>query len=226
MVIQYLDVKGVDFCYTIYSKNNKKEKKVMRSIKRMDPELQTTEICLRSLQLGVPLYYVRNKLKTPELCMEAVKVNIQNINYVPEDVMTKEMVYYASELIITNERTFWNIPDKFKTEDFYIYAIEHVKLLSNITTALTMIPIKHRTYAVCLAAVKRYGRALSVVPKNLKSPIICEVALKNNGLALRYIINPSIEMCRIAVNQTPKAIKYVPKELLSSIKEEMEEVIL
>jgi hypothetical protein len=41
-------------------------------------------------------------------------------------------------------------------------------------------------------------------------PELALTAVKQNGLALKYVVNKTAELCRIAVAQNPEAIKFVP----------------
>jgi uncharacterized protein YbdZ (MbtH family) len=56
---------------------------------------------------------------------------------------------------------------------------------------------------------------LQYIPEALKTPEICELAVKNNGRALHYVPKDLItkELCEMAVNQEGCALQYVPKEL-------------
>ena len=186
----------------------------MFNIKTLDPVSQTKDICLLNIESGVPLHYVRLDLRTEELCLKAVEYNMMNIIYVPSDVLTEEMVFIAASYIGVCKKCRTIIPKRFLTDSLYVHAINEVKSPIHARTILTNIPIKQRTYTICLAAVQRCGPALNFVPKELRDENIILTALRTNGLALQYIDNPSLEMCKIAVKSNHHAMKYVPQKYL------------
>ena len=189
----------------------------METIKTLNQDLQTIDICLQNMQIGVPLYYVKMELRTKEVCLEAVKYNIRNIIYVPADVMTEEMVYAAYNYVVLCRNCLTLIPEKFKTDEFYIYAIDNIETVGDIRTLLLNIPKARRTYEVCLAAVKKCGMALLHVPKKFKTETLCMYAVASNGLAIQYIENPTLKMCRLALRSNTNAKKYIDKEVLKTL---------
>ena len=186
----------------------------MIALEALPRESQTADICLQNIQLGCPLHYVRKDLRTEELCLAAVKRNVLNINYVPDDVLTEEMVKIAAVYITTCRRCSTLLPSKFKTEEFYIYAIDKIEGLVNMRNLLLNIPRKNRAYSICLAAVTKYGMTLIAVPKIHKTDELCLAAVRSNGLALQFVENPTVEMCKYAVRNNRDAIKFVPEEIM------------
>lgn len=186
----------------------------MNNIKTLDPELQTKEICLLNIESGVPLHYVRLDLRTEELCLMAVEYNMMNILYVPEAVLTEEMVYIAATYIAICKKCRTIIPERFLTDSLYVFAIDEVRSAIHAKTILMNIPMKQRTYAICLAAVRKCGPALKHVPSHLRDDEMLFTALRTNGLALQYIDNPTVEMCKVAVKSNHQAMKYVPHKFL------------
>ena len=59
--------------------------------------------------------------------------------------------------------------------------------------------------------------ALSCVPRVHKTDELCLIAVKNNGLALRYVNNPTLEICIAAIDNNEEAIKYVPEEFMTKL---------
>ena len=51
-------------------------------------------------------------------------------------------------------------------------------------------------------------KILSKPGLNLMTEEVCIAAVKQNGLALRYIRNQTLEICTLAVKQNSNAIKY------------------
>lgn len=95
--------------------------------------------------------------------------------------------------------------------------------------------IRNQTEQICIEAVKEYGLALPYVinqTENIcyeavlncpmsfvhvidKTEKICLAALKQCGTLLRFIQNPTLEMCQIAVDTDPSASLHVPLKFIS-----------
>ena len=78
--------------------------------------------------------------------------------------------------------------------------------------ALEFVEDKFKTESICLAAVKENGWALEFVPKNFSNIImdkLNKIAVRSNGTIIRFIKNPSYEICEIAVRSNGLAIKDV-----------------
>ena len=65
---------------------------------------------------------------------------------------------------------------------------------------------KNQTIDMCMTAVKEDGIALKYVKK--QTPEICMAAVKQNGLALQYVKDKTPEICREAIANNPEAEKY------------------
>ena len=189
----------------------------MKSIESLNQDLQTPEICLHNIRLGVHLRDVRKDLRTEEICLEAVKRNERDIVYVPEEVLTEEMVRIAAVFITTCRGYLALIPSKFKTDDFYIEAISRINIMNDVRILLINLPKERRNFNICLAAVSKFGMALSCVPRVHRTDELCLIAVKNNGLALRYVNNPTLEICIAAIDNNEEAIKYVPEEFMTKL---------
>ncbi|WP_139313507.1 DUF4116 domain-containing protein [Rhodoferax antarcticus] len=68
-----------------------------------------------------------------------------------------------------------------------------------------------KTEAVCELAVSRYGLALESVPVDIRSDLICLVAVANNGSALKYVSEAQKtlpNLCLVAVANDGTALEY------------------
>lgn len=66
-----------------------------------------------------------------------------------------------------------------------------------------------------LEAVKIQGLALRKVPKKFRTKEICEIAVKNNGKALKHVDNKTPEICLLAM-ESPFAPDYWEIELVQA----------
>jgi hypothetical protein len=60
-----------------------------------------------------------------------------------------------------------------------------------------------------LDMVRKNGLLLEIVPKDLRSEEICLQAVKENGRALKYVINQTDAICITAVKHDFRALEYV-----------------
>lgn len=72
-------------------------------------------------------------------------------------------------------------------------------------------------------AVQQNSNSLAYVPFEYRTETLCKIAVKNNGMALVYVTNPSYELCKIAVTQNGMALHNVP---IATITKELCEIAL
>jgi hypothetical protein len=87
--------------------------------------------------------------------------------------------------------------------------------LSQNGRALTCVPKALRTAEMCRIAVAQNGEALEYVPEHLRTEEMCRIAVAQNGRALKYVPKRlrREDMCRIAVAQNGEALHHVPWDL-------------
>ena len=76
---------------------------------------------------------------------------------------------------------------------------------------LAFVPESLKTEALCLDAVRKYGRALAFVPERLRTPEMCSVAVRQDGMALEFVPEDlrTEDLCRTAVDADGRALKFV-----------------
>ena len=82
---------------------------------------------------------------------------------------------------------------------------------------LILVPEELKTKEICNIAVEKHGDNLQYVPEHLKTPELCEIAISGDGWALRYVPQKLItqELCEFAVLKSFWALQIVPEELKS-----------
>ncbi len=89
---------------------------------------------------------------------------------------------------------------------------------------LRCIPKTSQTYDLLLQVCSNDGMALGLAAQRMITPKLCEIAVRQNGLALAFFPQKIIdgkgmkwyaEMCERAVSNNGTAIQYVPAELIS-----------
>jgi hypothetical protein len=126
------------------------------------------------------------------------------IRDVPRSLITSELCFAAVKL--------WGpilqlIPTEFLTPELCLDAVKRDGY------ALEFVPVELRSFEICLAAVKRHGYALGDVPILENYEKLCWVALEHGGENLKFVKNPTIEMCRYAIQKDKWGFKYVPMKL-------------
>jgi hypothetical protein len=119
------------------------------------PELKTPEMCMAAVkQDGYALVWVPNELRTPDLCLVAIKQDGDALRYVP---------------------------NKLKTPDLCLAAV------TQDGAAIQYVPNELRTPDLCMAAVTQDGIAIRYVPNELRTPDLCMAAVKKNANTLQYV---------------------------------------
>eukprot|EP01088_Endostelium_zonatum_P006340 TRINITY_DN18459_c0_g1_i1.p1 TRINITY_DN18459_c0_g1~~TRINITY_DN18459_c0_g1_i1.p1 ORF type:complete len:395 (+),score=30.39 TRINITY_DN18459_c0_g1_i1:65-1249(+) len=147
-------------------------------------ELRTKEKCIQAVKLnGMALEHVPTPQKTTEVCQMALNNNTEAILFVPEEILTEEMV----TRVIVNDGALYSIPQKLRTDKICKLAVEangeNLRWVENRTEelcemavskvgrVLCCVPMKHRTLKMCIKAVKQNREALEFVPDNFKTLI-------------------------------------------------------
>jgi hypothetical protein len=96
-----------------------------------------------------------------------------------------------------------------------------ISILAVEQNGLAIRHLRYQSPEVCLAAVKQNGLALAYIHKQQSKyqfirateldPILI-AAVCQNGMALAYVQDKIPELCKMAVDQTPNALMYVPEE--------------
>ena len=104
------------------------------------------------------------------------------------------------------------IPEKHQTEEL---VLEIFKINPKITEKFFRYTLSERnqTERICIEAVKQNGMVLSKVVNQTEK--ICLEAVRQNGLAIRFVNDrfKTKELCKIAVENNVKSIKYMKEEL-------------
>lgn len=80
---------------------------------------------------------------------------------------------------------------------------------------MDLYPAEMHTYADCVSAISKNGRALQDAPTSLIDADLCTLAVKHSGYALAYVPVKRImtlEMCVIAVQNHADAAYWVPEK--------------
>jgi len=157
-------------------------------------EITTEKEALKAVRKdGSALKYVPEKLRTAEVCLEAVK---QQSSYYNEYRGSVSREIYAIQYV----------PEKFMTAEI---CLEVMKLFE-YPLSLSNVPENAKTAEVCLEAVRHYGSELRYVPEKLKTVELCLESVKHLSAPPTHI-EPNWD--RFA---------YVPEELREEVRRRYE----
>ena len=168
---------------------------------------------------GLALQHVPLNERTEELCLAAIKQNVEAlqyvpescysglvkkaswiINYIPKDKQTEEL---CLSIVQQNGSDLGYIPEEKRTHKVCLAAVK------NFFGALKKVPLQMRNEEICLAAVKQLPHYIESVPEELHLAIIKQV-----GNALKYLAEDkrTIELCLAAVKNEGTALEFVPED--------------
>jgi len=150
-----------DVCYD-YLKNSDGQTSdpfmVFGNVKR---DVVTTEMAQLAVKLEPScLQFVPDRLKTSELCAEAVGKDWMNMRFVPENRKTKTLCDIAISGSIHAQQF---VPERFKTPEMYMDAMK----INGIN--LYYVPDRYKTPEVCLQAVMSNRHAKKFLPERTNS---------------------------------------------------------
>ena len=127
-------------------------------------------------------------LKTPDICLAAIKKQARAFDYMPKEALTSEIYLEAvkNDTVGFEVGVFKKMPDEFKTPE------------------------------ICLEVIKKTPEAIkNNIPKELITEEICLEAVKKNGYMLEFVPEEfmTTPVCIAAINQTRNAHSYIPEHL-------------
>lgn len=173
-------------------------RKNYKNFKRYKAENQFYELALEVVTKNAHMIeYVREDLRTEELCLIAVKQYPVLIRHVPNQ--TNEICdVFINSLFV--EDYFHLI--KNPTEEMALKAVK------NRWLAIQGVPENLKTEEVMLEAIKGNPYAIAYISKGAQTERMALEAVKQNGIMIQYVENQTPELCMIAYQQNPESEKY------------------
>lgn len=166
----------------------------------------TDEYVKRIKERKIRFSNIPKKIRTYEMCLEAVKVNPFNLKEVPEEFLTEELCYAAVE---HDSMAMRFVPSNIKTKQFCLNAME---LNEDCTHE---IPSKFIDDKLAIQLVSTNGRYLRHISDNKKTKELCAIAFENNPSCIEFIPKKYItdEMYTEAVKSSCNILENVPEKL-------------
>jgi hypothetical protein len=155
---------------------------------------------------GHILRLLDNDEKTLEICKTAINRNVYNLEFVPEELRTTDLLIYA----INRDHKALTVIEN-QDEELCLIAMEK--------EPYSIYFINDKTEKIMLKAIRVKG-----LYKDKKMPQYYNAVLeyiKENGNSLQYIRREfkTFELCKAAILNSHFAIKYVPKIILEKYPE-------
>jgi hypothetical protein len=113
------------------------------------------------------------------------------------------------DAVHTNGLYLRDVHKVYRTPEIYLAAI------NNKAESIQYIDEQDLSPTLIKKAVLKNGIVLSFIPLGYQSNDIIHTALKNNGMALQYVLIPiTLLMCYTAIKQNGLALQFVPHEMI------------
>lgn len=170
------------------------------------PHVFQTEYMIDKVKLGkyynlIP--FIKNL--DQRYCNQMFQDSLQNIKFIPHAYQTRVMCIKAIEYHHTYLKYCAHIDDEI------LNMIFKSKCMVNIPKKNRFKFILDFDDNVIMKIIKAKPNLLSMIPENRQSDEIVKQALMTNGYNLEYVINKTEEHIKIALQNQPKAIKYVDR---------------
>ncbi len=181
-----------------------------------DRKMKTPELCMAAVKRnGLVLAAVPGELRTPQICRAALKAvdsaDYKILPYIPYPDICLEGLKKFGMSFVDKFEIFASIAPEVMTGELALHGV------GMDASCLSLVPVELRTEAVCLRAVSGDGILLHEVPEELRTERVCEAAVSSNYLALEYVPKhlKTDRLCGMALERDPLAIRFFNPEQLT-----------
>ena len=170
----------------------------------ISPKIEVTEeLGLVALnQDGNLIKYI--PIKTPLLCMTAVNQNGLALKYIPSHSRTIELCMAA---VKQNGSVVKNIV--LPTFEIALAAVTQYGLVLGSLSLKKICKTPEQFTTIYTAAVTQNGLALDYIPSKDRTQNIIDIAFTNDPSVIRYIDDPTIDMCIDAIKRNSMLISHL-----------------
>lgn len=165
-------------------------------------EFQDPELCLQVIKKDYEssraIQFIKNP--TQQQCLEAVNINGMHLQYIKNnqtyEICMEAVKQYGTALSYVNK--------EHMTDELIKMAMEGKKMAGHLLHLC-----KNMTPEIIKLAIKNSEIAYYCIPKKLITPELQLMVVKENGKVIKFIDNPTFELCQEAVKQNPLSIIYI-----------------
>ena len=156
----------------------------------------------------VHLGLIPHSFRTPQRCLDAVKFHSVNLNAIPQDKITQEILL---EAVKHDGNIIFRIPITNRTPEMYLSAV------SNQPKVIEEMPKDLINNEIANVAVSKNPSLIKHVPTPILSSKTILLALQQDGKTIEYIDKTLLtpELCQIAFNQNPNIIELIDQEWIT-----------
>lgn len=184
---------------------------------RMVPEIyKTPELCMAAIRRSpFAIQFIPEAMKNPDLYMNLVKENPQNLYGIPEDDRTYEMCKMAFDNTYGKDKTDYSVAGALTEPSMALQMVREQDNPKTIDFLITVMRPKAISEEVAMESVRKNGRILHLVPKEVITQQVGEAAVKNHPQAIRWVPHDirTADMCLYAFKSDPKLDVYTPERI-------------
>lgn len=166
----------------------------------------TDEYIKRIKERKIIFSNIPKKIRTYEMCLEAVKINPFNLKEVPEEFLTEELCFAAVE---HDSMAMRFVPKNIKTKKFCLKAIELNE------DCIRRFPSDFIDDKMALELVTKNGNNLRIIAESKRTKELCIKAFESNPSCIEFIPKKYVkdEMYLEAVKHNCNILDIVPDKL-------------
>lgn len=199
------------------------------------PILEALTLCWRPYYVAAHTYYLAihgrgtfdwNQCRNPDTLILIMRVNGRGLRHV--EVCERYLEVCVAAVTCTPDALAYVQVRALSSEQYHYLCLTAVQ---HAGWCLPWVDASHLTapayYEIQLAAVRHWGIALNYIsefgsmfntePNATWHTVDAELtwaAVHSSAFALRYVKEPTLELCQVAVQRDRRALKYVPAHLL------------
>lgn len=164
------------------------------------------EYVKRIKERKISFYNIPKKIRTYEMCIEAVKISPYNLKDVPEELITEELCLIAIEY---NSIAMRYVPKKIKNKRFCLKAITINE------ECIRFFPSEYIDDKMAMNLIMKDGKNIRYIDEKKKTKELCLKAFENNPSCIEYLPTKYVkdEMFTEAVKFDCNILDIVPERL-------------
>lgn len=161
---------------------------------------------------GSFIKYFPIKSMNLSICKSAIQSDPSSIKHIPHRALsniqktcgTKRLYKFYQDCITLDPMTIQHIP---KSSILYsnITQTKELCICAVLKNGMALQHCAYKTPEICLYAVRNVGMSLEHVPKKLRTQLVCEEAVKCDGMAVQFVKNPTFDIKKYALEQNHDA---------------------
>jgi hypothetical protein len=135
---------------------------------------------------------------------------------IPELGAQGKFQLWISDMLVEFRDASDEEPDlEFIGEYWAFFGTILLQKVKNTNNLLRYIPVSFRSFELCDVALRENALALQYVPKLIRTKAMCEAAVAVDGMALQFVPEEmrSEQLCLVAVRQYGLALEFVPSAM-------------